>query len=348
MRRSEVADLTAFVAVADHLSFRAAAAQLRVTPSALSHTMRLLEERLGTRLLNRTTRSVSLTAAGNRLLQRLHPAFNQISTALEDLDRERGRPSGLLRLAIAPTAFAAIAQFWGRFLSTYPEIELELQVEAEPVDIVSKGFDAGIRLRARIPADMIAVRIIEPFKVAVVGSPHYLALHRPPRTPDDLAAHSCIQYRLSVDAPLFKWPLKRDSRCRNVAVNGRVIVNNGDLALRAAVDGLGLAYTNEALALPFLRTGQLVQVLDDWSPMLEGLFLYYPGHRQVTPALRAFIDTFQATRGQATRGQATRGTVPAKNLLQNPFLMSAAEATRSPRRKARTRSIRSKSRSSRA
>jgi DNA-binding transcriptional LysR family regulator len=195
---------------------------------------------------------------------------------------------------------------------------------------VSKGFDAGIRLRDRIPSDMVAVRIIEPFKVAVVGSPHYLALRRPPRTPDDLAAHCCIQYRLSVDAPLFKWPLKRDGRCRNIAVNGRVIVNNGDLALRAAVDGLGLAYTMEALALPFLQTGQLVRVLDDWSPTLEGLFLYYPGHRQVSPALRAFIDTFQATRGAG----------PVKKLLQNPFLMSAAEETRSSRRKARANSIR--------
>jgi DNA-binding transcriptional LysR family regulator len=327
MRRGELADLTAFVAVADHLSFRAAAAQLRVTPSALSHTMRQLEDRLGTRLLNRTTRSVSLTAAGNRLLQRLHPAIDQISTALEDLDRERGRPSGLLRLTIAQPAFAAVVQLWGRFLATYPEIELELQVESEPVDIVSKGFDAGIRQRDRIPSDMVAVRIMEPFKIAVVGSPHYLALRRPPRTPDDLAAHSCVQYRVAADAPLFKWPFKRDGRSRSIAVNGRVIVNNADLALRAAVDGLGLAYTMEALALPFLRTGQLVRVLDDWSPMLEGLFLYYPGHRQVPPALRAFIDMYRATRGAG----------PAKNLVQNPFLMSAAEETRSSRRKARVK-----------
>jgi DNA-binding transcriptional LysR family regulator len=153
---------------------------------------------------------------------------------------------------------------------------------------------------------------MEPFKVVVVGSPQYLALWRPPRTPDDLAAHNCIQYRLGADAPLLKWPFKREGRFRNIAVTGRLIVNNGDLALRAAVDGLGLAYTTEALALPFLRTGQLTRVLDDWSPMLEGLFLYHPGHRQVPPALRAFIDMFQAMRG-AER---------AKNPLQNPFLLS--------------------------
>jgi DNA-binding transcriptional LysR family regulator len=310
MRRGEFADLTAFVAIADHLSFRVAASQLRVTPSALSHTMRQLEERLGARLLNRTTRSVSLTAAGELLLQRLRPAIEQIETALEDMDRERGRPSGLLRLSITPTAFAAVAQLWGRFLTTYPEIELELQVESEPVDIVSKGFDAGIRPRDRIPSDMVAVRIMEPFKVAVVASPQYLALRRPPRTPEDLGAHCCIQYRLAADTPLIKWPLKRDAICRYASVKGRLIVNTGDLALRGAIDGLGLAYITEALALPFLRTGQLVRVLEDWSPVLEGLFLYYPGHRQVPSALRAFIDMFQAT---LSAGRA-------KNPLQNPFL----------------------------
>lgn len=330
MRRGELADLTAFVAIADHLGFRAAAAQLRVTPSALSHTMRQLEERLGARLLNRTTRSVSLTDAGNRLLQRLRPAVDQIATALEDLDRERGRPSGRLRLTMNPAASAVVIQLWSRFLSTYPEVELELQVDTAPVDIVAKGLDAGIRQRELIPSDMIAVRIMAPFKVAVVGSAQYFALQRPPRSPDDLAAHNCIQYRLGPDAPLFKWTFKRDDRSQRVAVNGRLIVNNPDLALRAAIDGLGLAYIMEASAFPFLRTGQLVRVLEEWSPILEGLFLYYPGHRQVPPALRAFIDMFQATRGAGST----------RNLVQNPFLMRAAEETRSSRRKARANAIR--------
>ncbi len=312
MRRNELADLTAFVAIADHLSFRAAAAQLRVTPSALSHTMRQLEERLETRLLNRTTRSVSLTGAGHRLLQRLRPAVEQIATALEDIDRERGRPSGRLRLTITSTAAAAVAQLWARFLSTYPEVELEVHVDSAPVDIVSTGFDAGIRAREQVPSDMVAVRMMGPYKVAVVGGPQYLALRRTPRTPDDLASHDCIQYRFAADTPLFKWPFLRDGRLRRISVSGRVIVNNPDLALRAAVDGLGLAYTIEAQAFPFLRSGQLVRVLEEWSPMLEGLFLYYPGHRQVPPALRALIDLFQTTRNAGS----------AKNLLQNPFLMS--------------------------
>jgi DNA-binding transcriptional LysR family regulator len=316
MRRGELADLTAFIAIADHLSFRAAATQLRVTPSALSHTMRELEERLGTRLLNRTTRSVALTGAGERLLQRLRPAIDQIATALDDLDRERGRPSGRLRLTVHPVAAAVVAQLWSRFLATYPEIELEIHLDMALVDIVSKGLDAGIRQRDWIPSDMVAVRIMEPFKIAVVGAPQYFAQQRPPRSPDDLAAHSCIQYRVGHDAALLKWAFKRDGRLRRVAVNGRVIVNDPNLALRAASDGLGLAYTMETWALPFLRSGQLIRVLEDWSPMLEGLFLYYPGHRQVPPALRAFIDMFRATGTAAS----------AKNRLRNPFVMPDSTA----------------------
>jgi DNA-binding transcriptional LysR family regulator len=332
MRRGEFADLTAFVAIADHLSFRAAAAQLRVTPSALSHTMRQLEERLGARLLNRTTRSVSLTDAGHRLLQRLRPAVDQISTALEDLDRETGRPSGRLRLHISPLGSCVIAQVWARFLSTYPEVEIEVQVESAAVDIVSKGFDAGIRPRDQVPSDMVAVRIGGPYKAAVVGSPQYFALQRPPRTPDDLASHSCIQYRPAVDGPLFAWPLKRDGRSRRIAVNGSVIVNNADLALRAAVDGLGLAYTMEAWALPFLRSGQLVRVLEDWSPSFEGSFLYYPGHRQVPPALRALIDMIHETRSSGS----------AKGLLHNPFLAEAMQDKSEPTRGAPAQPFRAK------
>src|SRR6266436_5655885 len=194
MHRSELGDLTAFVTIADHLSFRAAAIKLRVTPSALSHTMRQLEDRLGLRLLNRTTRSVSLSSSGERLLRRLRPAVDQISTALEDLGRERDHPAGQLRLHSHPLGAPIVAQLWGRFLSTYPDVELEVHVDSLPVDIVSKGFDAGI----------------------------------PPRTLDDLASHNCIQYRLGVDAPLFRWPFKGDGRIQEVAVAGAVTVNNPD------------------------------------------------------------------------------------------------------------------------
>jgi DNA-binding transcriptional LysR family regulator len=310
MDRGSLADLTAFVAVADRLSFRAAASQLGVTPSALSHSMRQLEERLGVRLLHRTTRSVSLTDAGRRLLDRLRPAIDQIAGALEDLNEERQRPMGRLRIYAVHVAGAAlVAPIWQRFLSTYPEVHLELAVGEAPLDIVAKGFDAGIGPRDRMPADMIAVRVMGPMKIAVVGAPTYFARQRPPRTPDDLARHSCVQYRRAADGAPFAWPFERNRKTRRISVDGRVMVNDPDLAIRAAVDGLGIAYTLDTLAEPFLRLGQLVRVLEDWSPSFEGMYLYYPGHRQVPATLRAFIDMVRAARGAA----------PAKRSLQYPF-----------------------------
>jgi DNA-binding transcriptional LysR family regulator len=310
MDRGDLADLNAFVAVADHSSFRAAASRLGVTPSALSHSMRQLEERLGMRLLNRTTRSVSVTDAGARLLERLRPAISEIAGALEDLNQERERPLGRLRIhAIHLAAVAVIAPIWARFLSTYPEVHLELAVGEAPIDIVAKGYDAGIGTRDRAPADMIAVRVMGPMKIAVVGAPTYFARRRPPRTPDDLVRHSCVQYRRQGDGNDFAWPFERNRKSRRISVDGRVMVNDPDLAVRAAVDGLGIAYTIEALAEPFLRSGQLVRILEDWSPTLEGLFLYYPGHRQVPAALRALIDMIRTA----------RGSPPSRRSLQNPF-----------------------------
>jgi DNA-binding transcriptional LysR family regulator len=309
MDRGELADLNAFVAIADNLSFRAAATRLGVTPSALSHTMRQLEERVGVRLLNRTTRSVSPTDAGLRLLERLRPAIGQIDDALENLNRERSRPFGRLRIYANYTAAAAvIAPVWQRFLATYPEVHLELQVGEVPVDIVAKGFDAGIGPQDEAAADMIAVRVMGPLKVAVVGAPSYFARHSRPRTPDDLARHRCVQFRRGAGA-VFEWSFERNGEPRKISVDGPIMVNDPQLAVRAAVDGLGIAYTIEALAEPFLRSGQLVRVLEDWSPYFEGLFLYYPGHRQVPAALRALIDTIHAGGGPP----------PAKTTLPNPF-----------------------------
>lgn len=305
MQRGDLADLVAFIAIADHLSFREAAQRLGVTPSALSHAMRQLEERHGVRLLHRTTRSVSLTDAGIRLLERLRPAMDQITGALEDLNRERSRPFGRLRIyATHMSAASVIAPVWQRFLTTYPEVHLELQVGEAPVDIVAKGFDAGIGPHDRAEADMIVVRVMGPVKVAVIGAPSYFARHRGPRTPDDLAYHSCVQYRRGAD--VFEWPFERGGKSRKISVDGRVMVNDPVLAVRAAVDGLGIAYVIEAVAEPFLRSGQLVRVLEDWSPSFEGLFLYYPGHRQVPAALRALIDMI-------------RSSAPAKASVENPF-----------------------------
>jgi DNA-binding transcriptional LysR family regulator len=310
MQRGSLADLTAFIAVADHLSFRAAASRLGVTPSALSHSMRQLEDRLGIRLLNRTTRSVSLTDAGVRLLERVRPAIEQIAGALEDLNLERDRPVGRLRIHVIHTAASAvITPIWVSFLSTYPEVHLELQVSEGPLDIVAKGFDAGIGQHDRATGDMIAVRVMGPMKVAVVGAPSYFAQRRRPRTPDDLARHSCVQYRRATDGTVYDWPFARNGSSQKIAVNGRVMVNTPDLAVRAAVDGLGITYTIEALAEPFLRSGQLVRVLEEWTPSYEGLFLYYPGQRQVPAALRALIDMIRAP----------LSPTPAKDSLENPF-----------------------------
>jgi DNA-binding transcriptional LysR family regulator len=310
MERGDLANLTAFVAVADQRSFRAAASRLSVTPSALSHSMRQLEERLEVRLLHRTTRSVSLTDAGLRLLERLRPAISEIAGALEDLNQKRQRPVGRLRVyGHHVTAAAVIAPIWVRFLSTYPEVHLEVAVGDAPIDIVAKGFDAGIGPRDRVPADMIAVRVMGPMKIAVVGAPTYFARCRPPRTPDDLARHSCVQFRRDGDSTAMAWRFERNRKSPRVSVVGRVMVNNVDLAVRAAVDGLGIAYTLEDLAEPFLRSGQLTRVLEDWSPSIEGLFLFYPGHRQVPATLRALIDMIRRGRGSAST----------KRSFENPF-----------------------------
>jgi DNA-binding transcriptional LysR family regulator len=248
MRRADIADLTAFVAVADHLSFRTAATTLGITPSALSHTMRHFEERLGLRLLNRTTRSVSLTDAGLRLFDRLRPAVEQISRGFDDLKGEQGHPFGRLRLYVTHLAGAAvIAPLWERFLSAFADVQLEVHTAEAPADIVEKGFDAGIGPRDWAAADMIAVRVMGPIRVAVVGAPAYFARRSPPRTPDDLARHDCVQYRRAAGA-VFEWPFERNGQSQQLSLNGRIIVNNADLAVRAAVDGLGIAYTLASVA----------------------------------------------------------------------------------------------------
>ena len=237
--------------------------------------MRQLEGRLGVRLLHRTTRSVSVTDAGQRLLEQLRPAIDQIAGALENLDQARLRPAGRLRIyATSHLAATVIAPIWERFLSTYPEVHLELQLGEAPIDIVAKGLAAGIGPRDRAAADMIIVRVMGPVSVAVVGAPSYFAQRRRPRDPDDLARHGCVQYRRGADGAVFEWPFERNGESRKISVDGRVMVNDPDLAVRAAVDGLGIAYTIEALAEPFLRSGQLIRVLEDWSPSIEGLFLY--------------------------------------------------------------------------
>jgi DNA-binding transcriptional LysR family regulator len=307
MKRSELADLAAFVAVAEGLSFRAGAARLGITRSALSHCMQQLEKRLDVRLLHRSTRGVALTDSGRRLFDTLRPAFAGIEQGLADLDHDRASPSGRLRLHVSVGAAAGvIAPMWRSFLAAHPRVELELELSDGPVDVVGEGFDAAIAIRDFAAADMIAVRVSDPWKAVVVGAPSYLARHGEPATPDDLATHDCIQYRL--DGAMFPWPFVHEGTRRKIAVHGPVTVNSSDLALRAAIDGLGLAWINDAMGRPFLRSGQLVAVLQDWSPSFDGYFLIYPGRRQVPSALRALIDTLRTQR-PATRGPTDPGLV---------------------------------------
>ena len=294
MQRTALPDLNTFLLVAEHLSFRAAAERLELTAPAVSHSIRQLEARLGVRLLNRTTRSVSLTQAGLRLLNRLRPAFDQISGALEELNEERERPTGRLRIWIAPSATIVVLPVWQRYLSSYPDVQLEVWADVGRVDMVASGFDAMIGPKRWISSDMIAVRVAGPIEIAAVGAPSYFAGRRPPRTPDDLASHSGIHYRLGAKGPIAKWEFERDGKTRRVAVPGRLTVNTIELALRAALDGLGIARVQEEVAAPFLRTGQLIRVLESWLAAVEGLFLFYHGRRQVPTALRAFIDMVRA------------------------------------------------------
>jgi len=206
------------------------------------------------------------------------------------------------------TVGTVIAPIWERFLTGYPEVHLELSVGSQPIDIVAAGFDAAIAVRDRVPAEMIAVRVTGPMEAAIVASPAYLAKHPPPRTPDDLSSHQCVQYRISHDGEIYRWRLERNGSRKLVSVRGSITVNAAETALRAALDGLGLAYTLDALAEPFLRSGQLVRVLANWSPCIEGAYLYYQGRRQPPAALRAFIDMVRAPKETSGRRS-----------LKNPF-----------------------------
>jgi DNA-binding transcriptional LysR family regulator len=290
MRRAELGDLAAFVEVANALSFRAAAERLRVTPSALSHTIRQVEERHGVRLLNRTTRKVSLTDAGERLLGRLRPALDEITGAVRELDERRERPFGRLAILSVHSAVAAvITPVWARYLTAYPDVQLDLTVDSTPHDIVDEGLDAAVGLVDWAAADMVAVRVTGPRRGVFVASPSYLARRGVPRAPDDLARHSCIRLR-GQGGSFSEWLTERKGQRGSLSPTGQVVVNDAAVAMQAAVDGLGIVLGAEALAEPWLRSGQLTRVLEAWAPAFEGLYLYYPRQRQVSAALRALID----------------------------------------------------------
>jgi len=294
MKREDWGSLAAFAVVAQERSFTRAAARLGVSPSALSHTMRRLEERLRMQLLARSTRSVSTTEAGERLLARLGPAIEEISTAVEDLGRLRDRPSGHVRITASRSAARmAVAPVLPRFTQSYPEIVVEVLIDPALTNIVAQRFDAGIRLGESLEKDVVAVPVTGQLRMAVVGSPQYFASHPAPSTPHDLRKHRCINFRLPSAGTIYKWEFERRHHKMEVAVEGPLIFDDEGVVIEAALAGVGLAYLIEDQVTSLLRAGALSRVLEDWCSPFPGFFLYYPGRRQVSPALAAFIDAIR-------------------------------------------------------
>ncbi|WP_158935799.1 LysR family transcriptional regulator [Burkholderia sp. S171] len=288
--RPALGDLTALAAIVTHRSFRKAADELGVSPSTLSHMMRTLELKMGVRLLNRTTRSVSPTEAGERLVSRLHPVLRELDLALEEVDAVRSRPSGSLRInASEPAARLLMQSVVPAFLARYPDMSVDLVTEGRLVDIVAGGFDAGVRLGEALPQDMIAVRFGGPVRFLAVASPAYLARHKAPLAPDDLKDHACIRVRLP-SGKFYRWEFEKHGQELTVDVPGPLTLDHPGLMTEAAADGMGIAYVPDHTAKPFIDTGKLVTVLDDRCPSIPGLFLYYPGHRHVPSGLKAFVD----------------------------------------------------------
>lgn len=292
--RDNLNDLLAFIAVARERSFTRAAAQVGVSQSALSHTIKGLEARLGVRLLTRTTRSVSPTEAGERLLERISPQFEQIEAELQELSQFREHPAGSLR--ISATDYTIQTVLWPRlvpFLRRYPDIRVELINDYGLADIVAQRCDAGVRLGEQLARDMIAVRISPDLRFALVGSKSYFARRPPPQAPHELVDHRCINLRLPTSGGLYAWEFGKDGQDMRVRVDGQLVFNDVYQILRAAVDGFGLAYIPEGMVQAHLDDGRLVRVLEDWSPMWTGYHLYYPNRRQPSPAMRLLVDALR-------------------------------------------------------
>lgn len=291
MRREDLPDLGAFLAVAEERSFTRAAARLGTSQSSLSHTVRRLESRLGLRLLTRTTRNVSVTEAGERLLDTLKPAFDSIDQQLAALGELRDKPAGTIRITTSEHAARSI--LWPaleRFLPDYPDIEVELSIDAAFTDIVAERFDAGVRLGEALAKDMVAIRLGPDLRMAVVGAPAYFADHPKPLRPDDLAQHRCINLRMLSSGGFYAWEFEKAGRELRVRVEGQVAFDNAGMVLQAARDGFGLAMLTEDHVASGLADGGLVRVLDDWCPPFAGYHLYYPSRRQHSAAFALLLD----------------------------------------------------------
>ena len=294
MQRGDLDDLSAFLAVGEERSFTRAAARLGVSQSALSHTIRGLEERLGVRLLTRTTRSVAPTAAGERLLQAIAPHFAEIEAELLAVSELRDRPAGTIR--ITATDYAADTILWPRlaaFLPQYPDIRVEISIDYGLVDIVARQFDAGVRSGEQIAKDMVAVRIGPDLRMAVVAAPPYFATRPQPQRPQDLIDHNCISLRLPTLGGLYAWEFAKDGQELRAHVEGQLVFNGTFQMLNAALSGFGLAYVPEDVARPHLAAGRLLRVLEDWCPPFAGYHLYYPSRRQASAAFTLLVDALR-------------------------------------------------------
>lgn len=294
MRKASLAEMTAFVAIAERASFAKAAAQLGVSRSSLSESLRAMEERLEVRLINRTTRSVALTEAGERLLVQLRPLLDNFDAALESVNAFRGSPAGHLRITVPrPAARTVIEPVLSRFLQAYPAVTLEVSTDSALTDIVRDRFDAGIRPGHRVERDMIAVRVGDDARPTVVASPDYLRRHGTPKEPADLRAHNCTRLRLASNVPQ-RWPFERRGKAIEVDVTGSLIAGDSSLAVRLALDGIAIARIPYHVVEPHIVARKLVPLLEDWRPRSVGFYLYYPSRRQMPAALQALIATLKA------------------------------------------------------
>ena len=294
MARTDLNDITAFLAVAREGSFTKAAAKLGVSQSALSQTLRNLEARLGLRLLTRTTRRVSPTEAGERLMQAVGPRLEEVEAELAALTALRDKPAGTVRISAGEHAAELI--LWpaiAKLLPSYPDIAIEIVVDNGLTDIVAERLDAGVRLGEQIDKDMIAVRIGPEMRMAVVGSPSYFAGRKRPRTPQDLTAHNCINLRMPTAGGLYAWEFEKGGRSLRVRVEGQLVFNTATLAVKASLAEGGLAFVPEDRVLPDIKDGRLVRVLADWCPPFAGFHLYYPSRRQPTPAFAVLVEALR-------------------------------------------------------
>jgi len=300
MARPNANDLLAFLAVARARSFTKAAAQLGVSPSALSHTIRRLEERLGLRLLTRTTRRVELTEAGGRLLQALGPRFDEIDAEIAALSELREKPAGTIRITAGEHPASMI--LWptlATLLPHYPDVKMEIVIDYGLTDIVAGHYDAGVRLGEQVAKDMIAVRIGPDMRMAVVGAPSYFEAHSRPKQPQDLTQHDCIGLRLPTYGSIYAWEFEKNGREVKVHVEGRLVFNNLALRLNAAMAGLGLAYLPEDQVLTHIAAGRLIRVLAEWCPPFSGYHLYFPSRRQPTPAFAVVVEALRYRRARS-------------------------------------------------